>query len=88
MTGIAVLFEETAETSPPALKFWAGPSAEVQGQSLRPRRPRLPTGAWPRPTLLSDPLLGQLVLASGGGMGWLGSTGQGLFTMADDLEQQ
>lgn len=50
--------------------------------------PRLPVPRWPRPTLLSDPLLGQLVLASGRGMGWLGSTRQGLFTMADDLEQQ
>lgn len=40
------------------------------------------------PPLLSDTSLGQLVLASGGGMGWLSSTRQGLFTMADDLEQQ
>lgn len=51
----------------------------------------LPTAQAPPPgppPLLSDTSLGQLVLASSGGMGWLSSTRQGLFTMADDLEQQ
>lgn len=81
-------------TTPPALGFPprppvpAPPTCEAIGRA-RPRGPRLRGPARrPRPTLLSDSPLGQLVRASGGGMGWLGSTRQGLFTMADDLEQQ
>lgn len=56
----------------------------------RPFGPPLAVQAPPPspPPLLSETSLGQLVLASGGGMGWLSSTRQGLFTMADDLEQQ
>ena len=66
----------------------AVPAGWVQSPSPRPEAPPPRSRRWPRPTLLSYPILGQLVLASGGGMGWLSATRQGLFTMADDLEQQ
>lgn len=80
MSRITVLFRE-----PPEAPRWAGGTGlHYQPGSESASAPR----PWPRPTLLSDPFLGQLVLASGGGMGWLSSTRQGLFTMADDLEQQ
>lgn len=66
------------------------PCAELVGLPTLPARTPLATQAPPPapPPLLSDTSLGQLVLASSGGMGWLSSTRQGLFTMADDLEQQ
>lgn len=63
-----------------------GRHAEPGGTTSRVQGPPAPRGL-ATPPLLSDPVLGQLVLASGGGMGWLSSTRQGLFTMADDLEQ-
>lgn len=93
MTNITVLFCETPESSPPGYKLVEEKShllaASRARSPLRARAPPLrggaPAGHAP---LLPDTFLGQLVLASGGGMGWLGSTRQGLFTMADDLEQQ
>lgn len=90
VTRVTVQVCETAETSPPAPVSWARPPRGGSRPESESGLGGPPPGRtrWPRPTLLSDPFLGQLVLASGGGMCRLGSTRQGLFTMADDLEQQ